>query len=702
MTLGRHVLGWFVLVLVGGGPAFVAVELRRRLLPRVPADVARLTSVLVALATVVVLTEVLGVIGWFGRSGLAVGGAALWLAGGVLRLRRASGSRPEQIEPGRVEPERLTIRQLLAGAGLAAGVAGAWLAQAGGALRNGVVDFDSLDYHLPLALAWYQSGRIGPLHLSTPESPVATYPANAELLHAIGMAAFDRDVLTPVLNLGWLAIALGAVWIAGQARGRRVAALAALVPLLVLPVVVQSQPGSALTDIASLAALLGAVALLLRDDRDRMLLAVAGLAAGLAIGTKLTVSVAVLALTAVLAIRLRRGVLPWLAGLLPTASFWFVRNIVVLGSPLPAVALPGLPAQDLALVRDRGQSVLSYADDPSAWTKLLVPQLRDAYGPVWYVIVLLALAGAVLALLRGTRHYRQAKADAGFPVSALGGVGLLAFLGYLATPSTAGGADAALFATDTRYAIPALTLCLLAGVLALPENPRLLAGVSALLVVVAAVGYLVPWRREWFQPGEPRPLTVLVAAGLGVGVAAGLRARRAGGAWWSAPLRSSPVSGWAAAALLVVAVPALALPVERRYLVGRYAGSGTFEGLPREVFGAFRDISSSRVAVGGLTQTYPYAGTDLSNHVAYAGTVGRRRELREATSCRQWREVLRGLRADYVVVAANVFQGTAPAPAAWTRTDPNAQVLLDRGRAIVLRLTGPPDPTACPPSPPAA
>ncbi len=690
MSPGAHLLGWLVIAAVVGGAAFGASGLRRRWRPSLTGATAALVDAVLALSAVVLAAEVLGLVGAFGRVGLSIAGIMFAVAG--LVLRRGVAPADDPVPPSRppARPRFLAVGVLAA----AGGVAGAWVAQASWSLRHGVVDFDSLDYHLPQALVWYQTGRIGPLYSVSPESPVSTYPADAELLHAIGMAAFDRDVLTPVLNLGWLALVLLAVWVAGRSRYRGPLAVAALLPLLTLPVVLQSQPGTALTDSASLATLLAAVALLLSDDRDPVLAGVAGLAAGLSVGTKLTTAVPVLVLSLVLLLRHRRAALAWGIGVVATAGFWYLRNILLLGNPLPAVRLPGLPAQDLALVTERGQTVLSYLDDPSSWTRLLAPQLRIAYGPAWVVVLLLAGAGALLALARARSAAVSRLRSPGLPVGVLGFTGLVALVGYAATPSSAGGANAALFATDLRYALPGLALCLLALALAVPDRWPVQAGLGAVFVAVAIVGLVAPWRREWFQPARQEPLAALVgalvvgavAAAVVVGAPAGLRTSA------SRLPRPALVGGIVVAGSAVLAG---ALPLERYYLTHRYAGDGTFEGIPREIFGAFRDVSGATVAVGGVSQNYPYAGTDLSNRVVHAGTTGRHRELREASDCVAWRTALRRSGASWVVIAANLFQGSPPPAVAWTRGDPSAQVVLDRGRAVVFRLTGPPDPSGC-------
>ena len=63
--------------------------------------------------------------------------------------------------------------------------------------------FDSTWYHGPFAAGFYQSGNTWDLHYIAPQFLAWFYPANAEIFHAVGMLAFDRDLLSPLLNLGW-------------------------------------------------------------------------------------------------------------------------------------------------------------------------------------------------------------------------------------------------------------------------------------------------------------------------------------------------------------------------------------------------------------------------------------------------------------------------------------------------------------------
>src|SRR4029077_6731182 len=101
------------------------------------------------------------------------------------------------------------------------------------------------------------------------------YPANSEVFHAVGMLAFDRDLLSPLLNLGWFVSCLLACWCIG--RPYRVApwSLALGAIALSLPAL-SDQAGEARSDIVGIFFLLAAAAIALntwsaRTERERSL-----------------------------------------------------------------------------------------------------------------------------------------------------------------------------------------------------------------------------------------------------------------------------------------------------------------------------------------------------------------------------------------------------------------------------------------------
>src|SRR6185312_6296066 len=131
-------------------------------------------------------------------------------------------------------------------------------------LGTGMTGFDSTWYHGPFAAGFFQTGNTIGLHFIAPQFLAWFYPANGEVVHAIGMLAFSRDLLSPLLNLGWLLGCLLACWCIG--RPYRVApwslglgAVALSVPAL------SDQAGEARNDIVGIFFLLAAVAVALNS-----------------------------------------------------------------------------------------------------------------------------------------------------------------------------------------------------------------------------------------------------------------------------------------------------------------------------------------------------------------------------------------------------------------------------------------------------
>ncbi|HKT82613.1 MAG TPA: hypothetical protein VJQ84_02120, partial [Solirubrobacterales bacterium] len=157
--------------------------------------------------------------------------------------------------------------------------------------------FDSTWYHGPFAGGFFQSGDTWNLHLIAPQFLAWFYPANSEVLHALGMVGFGRDILSPLLNLGWFVGCLVAAWCIG--RPYRVAPWSMALAAIALSVpALHDQAGEARNDLVGIFCLLAAVAIALAQGErssypaNRTVfalghVAVVGLAAGLAAGTKL-------------------------------------------------------------------------------------------------------------------------------------------------------------------------------------------------------------------------------------------------------------------------------------------------------------------------------------------------------------------------------------------------------------------------------
>ena len=171
---------------------------------------------------------------------------------------------------------------------------------------------DTLWYHLPTAARFVQDGSITDLHYVDPGAIVVFYPATSPLLHGIGILFFGNDLLSPLINLGFLALALLAGWCFGRPFGVAPVTLTATAVLLATPGFVATQPGGAYNDVVGLALLLASLAVLVNSEHGRnrtgiAALGVAALAAGLALGTKFTFIVPVAALSVGVIAIARRG-----------------------------------------------------------------------------------------------------------------------------------------------------------------------------------------------------------------------------------------------------------------------------------------------------------------------------------------------------------------------------------------------------------
>ena len=126
-------------------------------------------------------------------------------------------------------------------------------------LSTGMTGFDSTWYHGPFAAGFFQSGDTWDLHFIAPQFLAWFYPANGEIFHAAGMLAFGRDVLSPLLNLGWFVGCLVACWCIG--RPYRVAPWSLALGAIALSVpALADQAGEARNDIVGIFFLLAAVA----------------------------------------------------------------------------------------------------------------------------------------------------------------------------------------------------------------------------------------------------------------------------------------------------------------------------------------------------------------------------------------------------------------------------------------------------------
>ena len=707
VSLGSYLLGAVQLALVVVPVGFSAYKLRQRLLPTWRGAPARLIELILGIALVIWLSELLGTFGLFYAGALIVaallvaGTMVLWPAGpvsdsGLCLPAESSESSPPAGEGGWF---------LCVMAAVIAATVFSWGVTTQHAWDRGIFNFDSLWYHLPFAVDMVQSHSVVGMHHVETVFINWFYPQNSELLHAVGILLTGRDTLSLFLNLGWLAIAFLAAYCVGRPYGRGALTAIAAAILLECHTLVVRDPGAAKNDLAAAALLLASIAILVeawaqrREDWSRWALAAAGLAAGLAAGTRVTGLAMAAVLTVAVVVLAPRGrrwaaagwwFLPALAG----GAFWYLRNLVVAGNPIPEVESLGpipLPHPERLQEGRPDFNIVRYATDTGVWRHYFAPGLHEAFGSLWPLVVFGAAVAALLAIFRGRDKI----------VRWVGVAALLGLIAYLFTPLSAAGAEGEPvgFGINIRYVIPAL----LAGIVLVPlpralDAPRRQWWLLGALVLV----FLVTDRPDQALHDKGRIFALLLVV-LVTAVAAGclfLRSRRA----------SAGIVAAAAAGLAVLFV-AIGYPLQRHYLEGRFANDGAAdESIPGmhldSAYRWARDLSHARIGLVGTTAglaSYGFYGTDLTNHVQYLGEDGPHGAFNAIPTCTAFRAAVNAADLEYLVTAPflNFIHPDKPITspeARWLHGEQVVQPIIHSGPVTVWRVWGELHPRACGPA----
>jgi hypothetical protein len=713
-----YLVGCLELALIVGGFAFAAWQVRKAFFGGWTGAPARVIEAVVGIALLVGAAELLGTFAAFEAwsmivAGVAVAAVASWAG-------RRWGGRAAVAAPPAPASSRIAV--WLAAAAVAVVVA-AWMVPTLGTLAGGMDRADTLWYHMPLATRFAHGAHFGTIDFFDPIFFASFYPANSEVVHAVPILAFDRDIVSPLLNLAWLALGLTAAYSIGRPYGLGPQSLIGGCIALGAQNLVEFQAGEALNDIVGVALILAAVAVLVnaraavvgrtttgnegearRESvgmRQKLVdgglpaapIAVAGLAAGLAAGTKLSFLAPVIALFVGLTIIAGRGArlrtAAWFA--IPafvTGGYWFVRNLVALGNPIPFTTFGplGLPTPERAFELRPGFSVFHYATDFGVWSDWFFPGLDDSFGFLWPAVLAAFIGGAVYAIWRG-----------GDPLlRVLGAVVLFTAVAYVFTPLTAAGEEGKpiAFVWNVRYLAPAAAV----GLAILPCLPIArrsararslsLAGMSVLFAATAIS--LVQW-----QQGH-----VKGAVAAGVAVLAGFAAIQ----WLRDRDRWGPRAplGWVAGLTAVIAIGALGAGwwEQRHYLERRYENLDPELKLADAVRWA-RDVGDAKIAIAGVRgvfNQFPFYGTDLSNEVQWLGEEGPDGAYLRIPTCAEWRQALADGGYTHVVTMYDPFSPgtlTDTKEGLWTREDPAARVILRDGPVGVYELDGAPDPATC-------
>jgi hypothetical protein len=687
-SFGSYVLGAAQLVVLAAGFGFAAYLVRSRLLSGWRGAPARLVECVLAVGLLTLVSEVLGTFGLLYAGALVVAAilvavAARFLPGGSGGGQTARGA-------------DLGVWASLVAIVVVAIVTFDWAVTAKHALDSGIFNFDSLWYHMPF------SADIAQAHSTTGLHHVETvfvnwfYPQNSELLHAVGILMIGRDTLSLFINFGWLAVAFLAAYCVGRPYGRGIPAVIAAAILVGCHTLVVREPGAAKNDLMAAALLLAGIAILIEAwnayESPRLYgwpLAAAGLAVGLAAGTKVTVLAMAGALSVVVLVlapagKRWRAAGWWFVPTLIGGGYWYLRNLIVAGNPVPEVTKLGpisLPHPERLQEGRPNFAISHYATDTGVWRHYFGPGLHSAFGALWPLVLLGAVAACLLAIFAGRDKL----------VRWLGGVALFGLIAYLFTPLGAAGlqGEPTGFAINVRFVIPALLVALV--LVPLPrflEAPKRQWGLIAVLVVV----FLVTDRPDQAIHDKARVFALAFVIVFVAVPALVWLARRDG-------LPNRLLAGSLAA--LAFATIALGYPVERHYLNHRFANASAATSVPGmsldKAYAWARGVRDSRIGLVGTTAGfagYGFYGPDLSNHVVYLGEAGPHGAYNAIPTCEAFRTAVNAEELDYLVTSPflNFIHSSKPIAspeARWLRGSGGVKPLFREGPVTVWEITGP-------------
>jgi hypothetical protein len=711
MSAAGFYAGLLQVALVAAALAFTAAVLRHHLLPAWTGAPGRLVEAVAGVGMLVVSGQLLGVFGLL--RGWAIVAISLILAGLAwwFFLRPSAGVRNGA---SRFAGDSAPPAPPMAAHGwwlalLVTSVTVAqWAAFTSYSLDFGILNFDSVWYHMPFSVEMFQSGSTITFLKTETVFTNWFYPQNSELVHAISMALTGRDFLSVFINMGWLALALLAAWCIGRPYGRSHLTLIAAAVLLTTHTMVAREPGTGKNDIVVMALLLSAIAIMFNrsadpaDGRGRVrpgwAMATAGLAVGLAVGTKVTAlaPAAMMTFAVIFAslpgTRLRAAAV-WFGAGLTGGGFWYLRNLIATGNPIPQVESIGpinLPAPENLQQGRPDFTVLHYIGDWSIWREYFFPGLESGFGVLWPLILVLAVVGLASVWWRGPGRLTRTH----------GFAALVAIAAYFVTPLSAAGTEGSpdAFAINLRFLVPALAMAIvLIPLVSWFSRPRLQVALALVLTGLFFVTGLddALWKESGRVFGTAFALAFVVIPAL---------------AWRYRSHFSKPSfrrAAGAAAALGVVVVLSAAWPLAQHYFDERYEDFEAEAGLA-EPYRWASEVSDTTIGLAGTTagfRQYGFFGEDLSNEVVYIGREAARGGFDVIRTCRDFREAVNREDLDYLVTSPYLnFNGDREpiySPERdWVAGDPALGRVTPPGEVQVWRVEGDLDPDGCAPDAP--
>ena len=716
-SFGSYIGGCLAVIGIVAALGLGGYWLRRWIVPEFSGALARLADATIAVGLLVVSLQILGALsilyfGWIVVFCIAVGLGAAWLG-----WRQAPQERQEVMAP-RVQTVALVIAVAVASFTVAE-----WTFPTQLSLDQGMFGGDTTWYHMPFSAAIAQEHSTVPLHFTDPLRLAAWfYPASTELINGASIVLFKSDWLAPLQNLFWLAIALLAAWCVGRPYKVGPATLVAAAIVLDAGVMIETQPGEARNDIMGLAFLLAFVAFLInghqrrapsagavqdRPERDAPLLdkgplVMAGIAAGLAGSVKYTFLIPVAAITVGVVLfsgRGRRWTTAWVMAvpMLLVGGYWYLRAAIKTGgNPIPITKFGplNLPTPDQMPLDPRPRfAVAHYLTEPTIYRRWFFPELDNAFGPLWPLILIMAVAAAVFIVVRSRNRILQV----------IAGAALATAFVYLFTPLTAAGQDGSPtgFFTNTRYLVPGLVLALVLLPIARPLRAPDRRAWQTLLFLAGVYAITVLATPRWYPGFIVGTIFITLAlvwapAGLGLGRARGQVSR-------------GMVAAIGGVVLLLAVV--LGRAQEVQYANHHYTKSTLFlgEGGPQKAYDFARRQHDKRIGIVGSSEIifgqYGFYGGDLSNHVKYIGVPGSNGTYRLATTCEAFRREINAGDYDYLIMS----EATQDSPAAeysypiysWVKDDPALKLVIAEPEIVpqpdyVFKVNGELDPAGCP------
>ncbi len=723
-SFGSYIFGCLAVIGIVAAVGLGGYWLRRWIVPEFSGALARLADVTIATGLLVVTLEVLGQLSIL-RSGWIIVACI-----GVGLIAAALGYRMAPEENREVPAPRVQTIALVIAVAVASFTVAEWTFPSQLALDQGMFGGDTTWYHMPFAARMAQEHSTAHLHYTDPLRLAAWfYPQSSELIHAAAIVLFKSDWLSPLINLCWIAVALLAAWCIGRPYKVGPATLVAGAIILDSGVMIETQPGEGRNDIMGLAFLIAFAAFLINGHQrrapksgavqdkpeenapllDKGPLVVAGIAAGLAASVKLTflIPVAAIAIGVVLfSGKGRRITTAWVMGLsmLVVGGYWYLRAAIKSGgNPIPQSKFGPLhlPTPNQMPLDPRPRfAVAHYLTDPTVYRRWFFPELENAFGPLWPLILIVAVAAVAFIVVRSRNKILRVIAAAA----------LLTAVVYLFTPLTAAGQEGSPtgFFTNTRYLVPGLVLAMVLVPIARPLRAPDRRAWQTLLFFTAVYAITVLTTPRWY-PGYIVGTIFLTLALVWAPAAIGLLRARG---------QVSRVLAAAGAALVLLLAVGLGRAQQVQYADHHYTKSTLFlqEGGPQKAYDFARKQENKRIGIAGSSEIifgqYGFYGGHLNNYVQYIGQEGPGGTFRLATTCQQFRRLINEGEYDYVIMSqytedVGPYNSGVPNPYqfpiyAWVKNDPAMKLVIEEPTIVpepdyVFKVEGKLDPSTCKP-----